>query len=503
MPSSVDLYSTVKNLMGVPHVFGYLPPHGKNLQAGQSLTVPGDLTSRIVNAGGGRVGYDRRRFHAYERDLIAGRIALESTPKPILYDAAAPAALADPSVAATGAVTSASGGLVAGAYIFAYTFVDAYGESLIGSSTSSAQTVSGTTQRITITLPSLPTGATSTNLYITSAGGAAPATLQLYKTGITTTSVIANIAIPTGTALPGSNTATLPAPSIVPVVNITGGGATGGLLQAGAYFLKYTFVNAGGETTVSTESSAFTVAAGNIPTVQLQALPAGATSINIYLTAAAGSSGTETLYASGVTETVYKLAAAQASGAAMPGSNTATLPVPTITPTVAIPPTATGTGLGTTGAPSVAAGGGGAQAVVGGYGYGGDLFGGRLQAGTYYAKYTYTSAAGETTASPESAQFTVAAGQIPVLTFEPTRSLLPAGVTGVNVYLTAANGGTGTEVLYKSGLLGWQVALDIPTGNLPVPSSNNTGGHAVQALRLNAATLGVVDPSWGAYAGVA
>ncbi len=84
-----------------------------------------------------------------------------------------------------------------------------------------------------------------------------------------------------------------------------------------------------------------------------------------------------------------------------------------------------------TAAPTVSATGGGAT-------------GGILAAGTYYATFTETNGFGETTASPESAQFTVAAGDIPVLTFPA----LQAGNVARSVYLTPAGGASGTEVLY-------------------------------------------------------
>ena len=112
-------------------------------------------------------------------------------------------------------------------------------------------------------------------------------------------------------------------PTVTPTVAPTGGGASGGSLQAGTYYLKYTFVNANGQTTVSPESAQFTVAAGNIPQVTLPVLPAGSTSISIFLTAAGGGSGTETRYATGVTGTTYNLSTAQSAGAAMPTTNTA------------------------------------------------------------------------------------------------------------------------------------------------------------------------------------
>jgi hypothetical protein len=103
-------------------------------------------------------------------------------------------------------------------------------------------------------------------------------------------------------------------PVTLPIVNVTGGGSVGGLLQAGTYYLKYTFVNAAGETLASPSSSAFTVASGNIPQVTLPALPTGATSINIYLTVAGGVSGTETLYKTGVTGTTTLLDTATTAG---------------------------------------------------------------------------------------------------------------------------------------------------------------------------------------------
>jgi hypothetical protein len=86
------------------------------------------------------------------------------------------------------------------------------------------------------------------------------------------------------------------------------------LLQAGTYYVKYTFVNQAGETLASPASTQFTVAAGNIPQVTFPALPTGATSINVYLTSAGGPSGSETLYKTGVTGTTTTLATATSAG---------------------------------------------------------------------------------------------------------------------------------------------------------------------------------------------
>ena len=110
----------------------------------------------------------------------------------------------------------------------------------------------------------------------------------------------------------------LSTPVTTPTVNPTGGGSVGGSLQAGTYYLKYTFINTAGETPASPESLQFTVSTGNIPTVTLPALPSGATGTNLYITAASGASGTETLYATGIVTTTYNLSAATTTSQPQP-----------------------------------------------------------------------------------------------------------------------------------------------------------------------------------------
>jgi hypothetical protein len=125
----------------------------------------------------------------------------------------------------------------------------------------------------------------------------------------------------------GSFPATVATPVTTPTVNPTGGGATGGLLQAGTYWCKYTFVNQLGETPASPESLQFTVAAGNIPQVTFPALPANVQSINVYLTLVNGASGSEILYKTGVTTTTTNLTFSNAgtTSPAPPAINTAVL----------------------------------------------------------------------------------------------------------------------------------------------------------------------------------
>jgi hypothetical protein len=80
---------------------------------------------------------------------------------------------------------------------------------------------------------------------------------------------------------------------------VTGGGSTGGFLPAGTYFAKYTWTDGAGETLASSESTVFTVAAGNIASVGVPAFPTGVAGWNLYLTPTNGASGTETLYSVG------------------------------------------------------------------------------------------------------------------------------------------------------------------------------------------------------------
>lgn len=111
-------------------------------------------------------------------------------------------------------------------------------------------------------------------------------------------------------ALITSNTANSAAPTVAPTATATGGGATGGSLAAGTYYIVITETDGVGETTVSPESLQLTVSATNIPRVTFPTLKSGNTARNIYLTAANGASGTETLYATGITAATYDLAAA-------------------------------------------------------------------------------------------------------------------------------------------------------------------------------------------------
>ena len=118
------------------------------------------------------------------------------------------AAKANPTVAATHAETVASGGLASGTYYASYTWLDAFGETLVGASRSSAITVTDASHLTTLTIPSLPTGCQSANIYLTQPGGAA-GTETLFATGITATTFGLTdslwVDVP-GAGIPASNT---------------------------------------------------------------------------------------------------------------------------------------------------------------------------------------------------------------------------------------------------------------------------------------------------------
>lgn len=60
-----DVQTVVTNTSGNTLVIGWLPPHGKTLENGESVTIPGDLVSQMKT--GGRT--NKRKYAAYLRAL--------------------------------------------------------------------------------------------------------------------------------------------------------------------------------------------------------------------------------------------------------------------------------------------------------------------------------------------------------------------------------------------------------------------------------------------------
>lgn len=169
MPDTLDLYTTVKNISGESRFFGYLGRTGKTLADDATYTVAGDIVASFRG--------NQRLLAAFERDILAGKITIMSTNRVILKDTAPDAPVANPTVAAT-AATSTGGSLATGYYKFAYTFVNTWGETTVGTSLSAAlQIPDATNDRAVITVPD-PAGVTnavSINVYATAMAASAGA----------------------------------------------------------------------------------------------------------------------------------------------------------------------------------------------------------------------------------------------------------------------------------------------------------------------------------------
>ena len=178
----------------------------------------------------------------------------------------------NPSSAATGSASGSGGSLPVGNYFFSYTYVDsAGGETTAGTSEVASHVNVSLTNTLTITFNDggVPSFASGRNVYLTAAGGLI-GTETLYATGVTTSTYAANTASWT------NGTTTQAAAVAVPTTNTT-----------------------------STQ----------VPTVTFPSLKTGNTARNLYLTAPGGSSGTEVLYARGITTSTYNMSAAA------PGTN--------------------------------------------------------------------------------------------------------------------------------------------------------------------------------------
>ena len=300
------------------------------------------------------------------------------------------------------------GQLAPGTYFVYYTYTYSNGTETAASPNSAYFTVvSGYIPLVT--LPPLPVDATGYNIYL-SDSSADPGSATRYASGITTTTwTLASAVPPAGVSPPSTSSAT-----VAPTVKASGGGATGGRLAAGTYFALYTFVYPNNtESFPSPSSAAFVVTAGQIPQMTLPPLPTGASGYNVYLSNASAAAGSALSYATEITTPLFNLANAAPTGGIAPP----TTQIPTIAPTVK--PT------------------------------GGSPFGGRLMAGSYFVFYTFTYSNGvESLPSAASAPFTVAAGNVPMVTL-PT---LPVGATGINLYLSDATGASGPAVRYATGI---------------------------------------------------
>ena len=79
------LYSTVRNISGVKKRFGFLPPHGWELEDGEQRTVFGSILEAVQRGNGDR-DMPRRHTDAFENSINDHEIEIVNTPSPIFYD---------------------------------------------------------------------------------------------------------------------------------------------------------------------------------------------------------------------------------------------------------------------------------------------------------------------------------------------------------------------------------------------------------------------------------
>ncbi len=77
-----DIYTIITNISGSTLTFGFLPPHGKELANGESVTIPGDFDSQL-KTGGGRDW--KRKVTGYENAKTDLLIKVEKQYAQIVY----------------------------------------------------------------------------------------------------------------------------------------------------------------------------------------------------------------------------------------------------------------------------------------------------------------------------------------------------------------------------------------------------------------------------------
>src|SRR5262249_49094262 len=172
---------------------------------------------------------------------------------------------------------------------------------------------------------------------------------------------------------------------------------------------------------------------------------------NVYLSNASAAAGSALSYATAITTPIFNLSGAAPSGGIAPPTAQSATVAPTVNP------------------------------------QGGSPFGGRLFPGTYFVFYTFAYPNGvEPLPSAASAPFTVASGNVPLVPL-PT---LPAGASGINLYLSDATGASGPAVRYAAGIntTAYLMRYDAPVSGADRPVNpiatvaatvNPTGGGTV------------------------
>ena len=363
-----------------------------------------------------------------------------------------------------------SGYLAAGTYYVVYTFTYPNGSETLSSPASIPFTVAaGDIPQVTLPLP--PVGATGYKIYLSNSS-ATPGSATIYSSvGTVSTFNLLNACPRAGPRrrgpIPLSAHPRLPRSSPPPRR-----AHPGGALSPGTYFVFYTVVGgSGSQSPPSPSSAAFVVSRGNIPSVTLPPLPVGGLSYDLYLSDATAQSGTGVLFASGITTTTVILTTDPPNGGvALPVDNVATVaPIVTFESETTVPV-----------CPSCLTPGG----MSSGFG---EMAG--LAPGSYFVEYTFTYVSGAETFVSPSTYFTVTTNEIAIVTLPQ----LPPARSGINLYLSAPNGGVDTATRYYTGVITGPVndtfplSFPAPVGGAappvydedPVtPRVNVTGGNA-------------------------
>jgi hypothetical protein len=333
--------------------------------------------------------------------------------------------------------------LAAGDYQVTYTFTNASGET---PAAPAATVTIEQGQQIVVPALAMPQGATSINVYLSSAAGSS----TLYLLGAW------NGQGPyTCTALPGTTTQPPSSNTTVQVASPTSAPPctvqAGGTVPIGVYNVAYAWEMSGGLLTAVSPLTQVTVTS-NTTALQisgLPALPAGAVAINYYCSPANAGGTPVALAWAGRQQAVstFTLSAPPTGAPSWPGYNQTGVP----TPQMALEPQAQTPDYGTSST---------------------------LLAGTYNACYVLTNAYGHTQCSPGiyPPGVTITAGQY--ITLGPVD--FPPNATGITWYFSA-NGGGVTTYQAATGTDGSAVTfggsapfVSAPPSTNPQPPSTNT-----------------------------
>ena len=324
MPSTADLYTTVVNTSGKTLTFSYLGKHGKTLAANGQMTVWGHIQHSL---GHGEIGIRKRK--ALERDILAGKLEIKTTPKSVFYNVAEAlsSTVSPSSVALTSNVVTVTTATPHKLVKAQYTSTTKALTSNVAKITvgGNHQIVPGDKVIVALTTPDavfdgcqLVTAVDSTSFYfaktnadVASASGAGtvkvvPRYVQLASfTAATNTAAVealngvqevtdvtsdvafkfaktASNITSTNTTAGSVNTKVTPSP----VAAITGTGNNAGTnsnFPAKTFGFACTFVNKYGETAIGTSPVAVAVTANNVVQLTLPIFPPGSRA-NVYMT---------------------------------------------------------------------------------------------------------------------------------------------------------------------------------------------------------------------------